>query len=349
MTFRAPGLDHRGPQPVPAGAGPSLPSLVVRPPLAAVVVSVALAAACGDGSSSADRDPTTTERPAPAAGATTTTAAGPADPTTTTTAPGDVADLRPPAPGADPAALATQIAAAEATLRRPDATEAEVAVAGLAQQVAYRQLGDHPEWDAAVLDALPDDLRPVAESHAAARRDLRALTGEPAAEMPAWRIVAPEPADDLVAWYQAAEAEFGVPWQYLAAINLVETGVGRIRGTSVAGAQGPMQFMPATWEAYGEGDVDDPFQAVRAAARYLAAHGAPADMAGALWHYNHSDRYVRAVQRYADLVVEHPGAYAGFHAWGIWYWTTAGDLYLPIGWEAQEPVPVDRYLATDPG
>ena len=323
---------------------------------AALAVALAAAGACGGGSSSADRDTTTTERPAPAAAeATTTTAAArparpePADPTTTTTAPVDAGDLRPPAPGADPAALAAQIAAAEATLRRPDVTDAEVAAAGLAQQVAYRQLGDHPEWDAAVLDALPAELRPVAESHAAARRDLRALAGEPAAEMPAWRIVAPEPADDLVAWYQAAGAEFGVPWQHLAAINLVETGMGRIRGTSVAGAQGPMQFMPATWEAYGEGDVDDPSQAIRAAARYLAAHGAPADMAGALWHYNHSDRYVRAVQRYADLVVEHPGAYAGFHAWGIWYWTTAGDLYLPVGWEAQEPVPVDRYLATDPG
>jgi hypothetical protein len=199
-----------------------------------------------------------------------------------------------------------------------------------------------------VLPALPENLRPIAESHAAARRDLRALTGEPSTEMPAWRIVAPEPAADLLAWYQEAEAEFGVGWQYLAAVNLIETGMGRIRGTSVAGARGPMQFMPETWEAYGEGDVDDPRQAIRAAARYLAANGAPADMAGALWRYNHSDRYVRAVQRYADLIVEHPGAYAGFHGWGIWYWTTAGDLYLPIGWEALEPVPVDQYVAANP-
>jgi membrane-bound lytic murein transglycosylase B len=260
----------------------------------------------------------------------------------------DVAALRPPAPAGDPAALARQIADAEAVLRREGATEGEVAAAALAQQVGYRQLGDHPEWDAAVLAALPEALRPVAESHAAARRDLRALTGEPSTEMPAWRIVAPEPAADLVALYQQAEAEFGVPWQYLAAINLVETGMGRIRGTSVAGAQGPMQFMPATWAAYGEGDVNDPGQAIRGAARYLTANGAPADMAGALWNYNHSDRYVRAVQRYADLIVEHPQAYAGFHGWGVWYWTTAGDLYLPIGWEALAEVPVDQYLAANP-
>jgi membrane-bound lytic murein transglycosylase B len=317
-----------------------------RVPVVVLVVVLVAATACSDDSSRADSDPAPSERPTTttAAPTTTTTAA----PTTTTTAPVDPATLRPPAPAGDPAALATQIAAAEATLRRPEATDGDRGVAALAQQVAYRQLGDHPEWDAAVLGALPPELQPVAEAHAAARRDLRALTGEPSTEMPAWRIVPPEPAADLVATYQAAEAEFGVPWQYLAAINLVETGMGRIRGTSVAGAQGPMQFMPATWAAYGEGDVNDPLQAIRGAARYLTANGAPGDMAGALWNYNHSDRYVRAVQHYADLIVEHPGAYAGFHGWGIWYWTTAGDIYLPAGWEALEQVPVDQYVAANP-
>lgn len=269
-----------------------------------------------------------------------------AAPSTTTTAPVDVHALRPPPPAGDPVGLAGQIAEAESVLRDPAAGPAEVAAAALAQQVAYRQLGDRPEWDGDVLAALPEGLRPVAESHAAARRDLRALAGEPATEMPAWRIVAPAPAADLLAWYHEAEASFGVPWSHLAAINLVETAMGRIRGTSVAGAQGPMQFMPATWDAYGEGDVNDPRQAILGAARYLSASGAPGDMAGALWNYNHSDRYVRAVQRYADLIAEHPGAYAGFHGWGVWYWTTAGDLYLPVGWEAADPVPVDDYVAT---
>ncbi|HEX6568470.1 MAG TPA: lytic transglycosylase domain-containing protein, partial [Acidimicrobiales bacterium] len=302
---------------------------------AAVVVAAALlvASACGGDTGRADGDPAarvtatssvatpTTETPTTE---TPTTATPTTAPASTTTASVDVAALRPPAPAADPATLAGQIADAEAVLRGRGATEIEVARAGLAQQVGYRQLGDHPEWDAAVLTALPPALRPVAESHAAARRDLRALTGEPSTEMPAWRIVAPEPAADLVAWYQAAEAEFGVPWQVLAAVNLVETAMGRIRGTSVAGAQGPMQFLPATWATYGEGDVDNARDAIRGAARYLRANGAPADMAGALWNYNHSDRYVRAVQRYADLIVEHPQAFAGFHAWGVWYWTTAG-------------------------
>jgi hypothetical protein len=33
----------------------------------------------------------------------------------------------------------------------------------------------------------------------------------------------------------------------------------------------------------------------------------------------------------------------------VWYWTTAGDLYLPVGWEALEPVPVDEYVARTGG
>lgn len=166
--------------------------------------------------------------------------------------------------------------------------------------------------------------------------------------MPAWRLVAPAPAADLQARYREAEAETGVPWTYLAAINLVETGMGRIRGTSTAGAQGPMQFLPSTWEAYGEGDIDDPRQAIHAAARLLAANGAPGDLAAAVFAYNHDTRYVEAVERYAALIGEHPTAYAGFHAWGVFCWTTAGDIYLPVGWEATERVPVDRYVAAHP-
>lgn len=309
---------------------------------AAAALVIAAAAGCGGGSDDAAdgaaETTTTTAEP------TTTTAA----PTTTTTVPFDPATLRPPAPAADPAALAQQIAAAEATIRQDGVAAPDLAAAGLAQQVAYRQLGDHPEWDAAVAAALPADLQPVAATHAAARRDLRALTGSPSTEMPAWRIQAPAPAADLVAWYHEAEAATGVPWQYLAAINLVETGMGRIHGLSTAGAQGPMQFLPSTWEIYGEGDIDDPHAAILAAGRLLAANGAPGNMDGALFSYNHDDRYVRAVTRYAELIAAHPGAYAGFHAWGIWYWTTAGDIYLPTGWESPERVPVDQYVAAHP-
>jgi membrane-bound lytic murein transglycosylase B len=315
----------------------------VRARTAGVALAL-LAAACGGGGDEATPRQATTTAPATTAPATTaapTTAA----PVTTTTVPVDPATLRPPPVAGDPAGLARQIADAEAVLRAPGATVTDVATAALAQQAAYRVLGDHPDWDAAVLAALPPELHPAVSSHAAARREFRALGRRPATEMPTWRIVAPVPADELAGHYREAEATFGVPWNVLAAVNLVETGMGRIRGTSVAGAQGPMQFMPATWAAYGEGDVNDPRQAILAAGRYLQANGAPGDIAGALWNYNHSDHYVRGVQLYADLIAEHPGAFAGFYHWGVWYWTTAGDLYLPVGYEATEPVPVDQYAA----
>jgi membrane-bound lytic murein transglycosylase B len=76
-----------------------------------------------------------------------------------------------------------------------------------------------------------------------------------------------------------------------------------------------MQFLPATWAAYGvdadgDGDpprIDDPSDAVLSAARYLCANGGgrPADLAGAIWAYNHSPAYVAAVvaaaRRYATV------------------------------------------------
>ena len=61
----------------------------------------------------------------------------------------------------------------------------------------------------------------------------------------------------------------------LAGIHLVETRMGRLRGTSPAGAKGPMQFIPETWARFGQGDIESNRDAIRAAARHLVAHGAP--------------------------------------------------------------------------
>ena len=290
-----------------------------RPLAAALVVALVLPAACsGDDGSDGSPTPTT-------ASTTSTTA-----PTTTTTV--DVFALRPPEPAGDPAALAAQIADAEAVLARIDATEAEVGAAALAQQVAYRKLGDRPDWDAAVQAALPEALRSRAARHATARREFRQL-GTPKEQLPAWRIVAPAPMAELDADYHAAAAEFGLPWTYLAAVHLVETATGRIRGTSEAGAQGPMQFLPRTWEAYGAGgDIEDTHDAIFGAARYLAANNGATDMPNALYRYNHSDHYVRGVTLYAELLAEDPLAFRALWHWGVWYRTTNGDVYLPVGY-----------------
>src|SRR4051812_22844634 len=89
----------------------------------------------------------------------------------------------------------------------------------------------------------------------------------------------------LMPLYARAAREFGLGGRgvfVLAAINKVETDFGRNLGVSSAGAVGSMQFMPATWAAYGvDGDRDGrrdpntPGDAIHAAARYLRAGGAP--------------------------------------------------------------------------
>lgn len=276
----------------------------------------------------------------------TTTSSTTTTPPPTTVPVVDLFSLRPPPPGADPAALAEQIRASETTLRDPAADPLATAGAALAHQVAYRQLGVHPEWQQDVLGRLPEPLRRVAELNAAARRQFLAMHTKPATTVPAWSIVAPPPPDVLLASYREAETTFGIPWRYLAAVNLVETGFGRIRGTSTAGAQGPMQFMPATWAAYGSGgDINDPHDAIMGAARYLAANNGATDIDGALYRYNHSAHYVLGVRIYADLIAEHPRAFLGYYDWGIWYTTALGDLYLPVGYSEPASVPVADYLA----
>jgi hypothetical protein len=154
--------------------------------------------------------------------------------------------VRLPPRARSPHEVAAQVLAAERTIGRPGASPREVAAAGRLQQVAYRVLGEHPRWDARVHRLLPRWAWRIAAPNLASRRAFRSMHGELSRTVPAWRIVRPRPPAELLRHYRAAERRFGVDWEYLAAINLVETGMGRIRGLSVAGAQGPMQFMPAT-------------------------------------------------------------------------------------------------------
>jgi hypothetical protein len=238
----------------------------------------------------------------------------------------------PPAVATDPVAIAAQITSAERAIRDVKVTGAELAWTGHLQQRIYRTIAARPELREAFLAAVPVAVRGTVTANLDATSELRA-TVVPGPDLPtAWRIVDPAPLDDLARFYREAETEFGVPWSYLASIHLVETRMGRIRGTSVAGAQGPMQFMPGTWAAYGEGDVNSDRDAIRAAARYLKANGAPANMANALFRYNNSQRYVRAVTAYAEVMRAEPDAYRGYYGWQVYYLTTKGDILLPVGY-----------------
>lgn len=100
---------------------------------------------------------------------------------------------------------------------------------------------------------------------------------------------------------------FGKDWYILAAVGKVESDHGENMGPSSAGALGPMQFMPSTWETSGvdgNGDgvanVMDPRDAIPAAARYLKTGGAPKDWYAALFSYNHADWYVKKVLGVAE-------------------------------------------------
>jgi len=144
---------------------------------------------------------------------------------------------------------------------------------------------------------------------------------------------------------QAAGRCSGLPWSVLAAIGRVESDSGRstasgVRsGANAAGAEGPMQFEPATFARYatvGPGGVDppspyDPVDAVYTAATLLCADGAAAapTLPSAIRDYNHSTTYVDTVLVLARALADDPGldsAPAGALAFG------AAQLGTPYRW-----------------
>jgi hypothetical protein len=218
----------------------------------------------------------------------------------------------------------------------------DVELLALYHQRIYRLLRANDRLARAVFPLLPSGLAREARSIVGAGRKLRGIT--PALKARTIRTKRPVPLRVLLRHYRDAERRFGVRWEVLAAVNFSESAFGKIRTDSAAGAQGPMQFMPATWAAYGGGgDINDTHDAIRGAARYLAANDGARDIAHALYRYNHSNRYVVGVQVYADLIAEHPRAFLGFYYWGIWYLTDQGEVYLPVGYEQAEPIPVAEY------
>ena len=314
--------------------------------LVGTVLGAFASAACGGGSTpnKAQVEPTTTVAALSTGVPTTTTSTAPTTTTTPLPAPAQ------PRISADPATMADDLVADERSLRDPTSSETTLVAAARRQQVAYRAIGRHPEWDPVVQPRIPADLRHAYDRNVDARRQFTAMAGpKPAENLPVWRIDPPLPFDELLSYYTKAEQVTGVGWTYLAAIHLVETGLGRIIGLSYAGAQGPMQFMPATFEAYGVGDINSAHDSIISAGRYLAANGfVDGDIDGALWHYNHSDNYVQAVKDYAEVLSADPAAYAGYYRWDIYYFTASGDVVLPVGYLANEPVPVSEYLAKNP-
>lgn len=134
----------------------------------------------------------------------------------------------------------------------------------------------------------------------------------PSAAAAAVEALSPIPSDMLALYRRAATGCPGLSWTVLAAIGTVESGNGTSTlpgvdsGANSAGAEGPMQFEPATFARYDQpvppGGISppspyNPVDAIYAAARYLCANGGrgSTDLAGAVYAYNHLDSYVTEV------------------------------------------------------
>jgi len=183
---------------------------------------------------------------------------------------------------------------------------------------ARRTLGD------TTLARLPPDVRGEAGDTVLGQRYLAAIPREPR-RLPRVRVANAAPAAELRRHYAAAQRRFGVHWSILASINFVESAFGRLRSASEAGARGPMQFLPATWRRYGMGGrIDDPRDAILAAANYLRHAGAPGELDRALFAYNHSTSYVRAIRRFAGRMRADERAFQSYYAWQVFVRTPAG-------------------------
>ena len=194
---------------------------------------------------------------------------------------------------------------------------AEAEVPGGYVQRASRLLAARRNLAGQTLRRLPPALRVEVRQMIRAVRDLRRL----AAGWPGGHEIrsgAPTSLDVLMPAYGEAKRRFGVHFRILAAVNHVESAFGRARSNSVAGAQGPMQFIPSTWEVYGlGGNIRDPRDAILGAANYLDQSGAPGSYRDALYAYNPSQLYVDAVLRYARLIAADRDNFYLLYTWPI--------------------------------
>ena len=192
------------------------------------------------------------------------------------------------------------------------------------EELRLYEVASYASVEAAVMPLLPRSLAQPFSDSIAALHSLYALAGIDEYYLVNVHFTHPysdaKPVDVLKSYYAEAQRLYGVDASYLASINFIESNFGRVNGPSSAGALGPMQFLPGTWKNYGQGgNVNDPHDAIMAAARYLVHYGAPYDMRTAIWHYNLDYDYVDAVVLFAR-------AYRADPMWvdRMYYWNTTG-------------------------
>jgi membrane-bound lytic murein transglycosylase B len=247
-----------------------------------------------------------------------------------------IAALAAPAPNApiphEPPALARTIVQAEADVEQvvrewlpaTSAPPLSVTLHALYQQRIYRLLAHEQRLARRTLRLLPPSVANASRDFLVAHHELYRLT--PPIRVHAIKVGPAKPPGTLLGYYREAQRRFRVPWNVLAAVNFVESKFGKLRSSSAAGAQGPMQFLPATWRAYGlGGNVHDPHDAILGAANYLHASGGPRDLRRALHAYNPSSAYVDAVLRYARRIAVDRTTFYALYCWQVFVKTPSGD------------------------
>jgi soluble lytic murein transglycosylase-like protein len=206
-----------------------------------------------------------------------------------------------------------------------------VVLQALYQQRLLRRLAHRIKLGNRTLWRLNGRHERSARTIVAAHRELRGLVQPLPANFtfPTGRA---KPAAELLGYYKKAQRRFGVDRWVLAAVNYIESKFGKVKATSSAGARGPMQFLPSTWRAYGMGgNIKNDRDAIMGAANYLRASGAGRGRAGlrrALWAYNHSNAYVRAVLKYRHYMKSRSRHYFMLHNWQVFVVTVRGDKRL---------------------
>jgi hypothetical protein len=309
-------------------------------PATALLALTLLAASCSAGSEGAGGTvggASLNPQPSPSAAASPSLL--PASPGPSPTASEFLPDPDRPIPG-HPATLAQALITTTEGLHRSidawtqlgDPSEGEppegLVLQALYQQRITRFLARHTRLAERTLPLLPAELRRETRANTKAAAELFSIV-RPISRPSRFRTGPPQPAGVLLGWFRKAEGRFKVDWELLAAVMYVESKFGRVLSTSTAGAQGPMQFIPSTWDAYGlGGDVHDPHDAIMGAANYLHRSGAPGKDRQALYAYNHSWAYVNAVLRYTNQMKRDRGNYYAYYNWQVFVLTTSGDRRL---------------------
>jgi membrane-bound lytic murein transglycosylase B len=192
------------------------------------------------------------------------------------------------------------------------------------EELRVYELAGYASVESAVIPLLPAGVQAPIEDVIAALHSLYILAGIDQYYLVNVHFVHAhtdtEPLSTLRSYYNEASRRYGIDPSYLASINYIESNFGRVKDTSSAGAQGPMQFLPSTWTEYGQGgDIHNSHDAILAAARYLVHNGAPYNMRNAIFHYNLDYDYVDSVESFARAYRADPG-------WldRMYYWNTFG-------------------------